>query len=130
MKKARAITVQGHIGFVVQPVAAVQVTGAPLPVGRHHLEVQGQVAVSKNEAVIGRDGQHIPAIDLVRAKELAVQSMGALGTAETRGYAVNELDQIIAQTIESANIKVKNQYVFAGTAFRTQPFDQSASGAV
>ena len=69
-------------------------------------------------------------INLVRAKELAVQSMGALGTAETRGYAVNELDQIIAQTIESANIKVKNQYVFAGTAFRTQPFDHSASGAV
>ena len=69
-------------------------------------------------------------INLVRAKELAIQSMGALGTAETRGYAVNELDQIIAQTIESANIKVKNQYVFAGTAFRTQPFDQSASGAV
>jgi flagellar hook-associated protein 3 FlgL len=46
-------------------------------------------------------------INLVRAKELAAQSMGALGTAETRGYAVNELDQIIAQTIESANIKVK-----------------------
>ena len=68
--------------------------------------------------------------NLVRAKELAVQAMGGLATAESRGYAVTEFNQLISSTFESANIKVKNQFVFAGTAFRTQPFDQSASGAV
>ncbi len=51
-------------------------------------------------------------------------------TAETRGFAANELDQIISQTFESANIKVKNQFIFAGTEFRTQPFEQGASGAI
>jgi flagellar hook-associated protein 3 FlgL len=69
-------------------------------------------------------------INLIRAKELAVQELGALATAETRKYAVSELNQLISQTLDSANIKVKNQFIFAGTAFRTQPFEQSASGAV
>lgn len=69
-------------------------------------------------------------INLIRAKELAVSEIGGLATAETRGFAANELDQIISLTFESANIKVKNQFVFAGTEFRTQPFEQGASGAV
>jgi flagellar hook-associated protein 3 FlgL len=68
--------------------------------------------------------------NLIRAKELAVQELGGLATKETREYAVSELNQLISQTIESANIKVKNQFIFAGTAYRTQPFEQSASGAV
>jgi flagellar hook-associated protein 3 FlgL len=69
-------------------------------------------------------------INLIRAKELAVQELGGLATAETRKYAVSELNQLISQTLDSANIKVKNQFIFAGTAFKTQPFEQSASGAV
>ena len=69
-------------------------------------------------------------INLIRAKELAVSELGGLATAETRGFAANELDQLIFQTFESANIKVKNQFIFAGTEFRTQPFEQGASGAV
>ena len=69
-------------------------------------------------------------INLIRAKELAVSELGGLATAETRGFAANEIDQIISQAFESANIKVKNQFIFAGTEFRTQPFEQSASGAV
>jgi flagellar hook-associated protein 3 FlgL len=69
-------------------------------------------------------------MNLIRAKELAVQELGGLATAETRKFAVSELNQLISQTMDSANIKVKNQFVFAGTAFRTQPFEQSTSGAV
>ena len=69
-------------------------------------------------------------VNLIRAKELAVSELGGLASGETRGFAANEFDQIISQVFESANIKVKNQFVFAGTAFRTEPFEQSASGAV
>ncbi len=69
-------------------------------------------------------------LNLIRAKELAVSELGGLATAETRGFAANEIDQIISQAFESANIKVKNQFIFSGTEFRTQPFEQSASGAV
>ena len=69
-------------------------------------------------------------INLIRAKELAVSELGGLSSAETRGFAANELDQIISQVFESANIKVKNQFIFSGTEFRTQPFGQGASGAV
>lgn len=69
-------------------------------------------------------------INLIRAKELVVSELGGLSTAETKGFAANEFDQIISQIFESANIKVKNQYLFSGTAFRTQPFEQGASGAV
>ena len=69
-------------------------------------------------------------ISLIRAKELAVSELGGLSTKETRGFAANEFDQILSQVFESANIKIKNQFLFSGTAFRTQPFEQSASGAV
>jgi flagellar hook-associated protein 3 FlgL len=69
-------------------------------------------------------------INLIRAKELAVGELGGLASAETRGFAANEFSQIISQVFESANIKIKNQFVFAGTDFRSQPFGQSASGAV
>ena len=69
-------------------------------------------------------------INLIRAKELAVAELGALSTAETRGFAASEFDQIISQVFVSANIKIKNQFLFSGSAFRTQPFEQSASGAV
>ncbi|HCK69526.1 MAG TPA: flagellar hook-associated protein 3, partial [Nitrospina sp.] len=69
-------------------------------------------------------------ISLIRAKELAVSESGGLATKETRGFAAKEFDQILSQVFESANIKIKNQFVFSGTAFRTQPFEQSASGAV
>ena len=69
-------------------------------------------------------------INLIRAKELSVRALGGLANAETRGIAAKELDQIISQTFEAANIKVKNQFIFAGTEFRTKPFEQGASGAV
>ena len=69
-------------------------------------------------------------ISLIRAKELAVSELGGLATAETRGFAANEFEQIISHVFESANIKIKNQFVFAGTEFRTQPFEPSTSGAV
>jgi flagellar hook-associated protein 3 FlgL len=69
-------------------------------------------------------------INLIRARELAVQQLGGVATAETRKYAVAELNQLISQTIDSANIKIKDQFIFSGTAFRTQPFEQSTSGAV
>ncbi|MBT3509610.1 MAG: flagellar hook-associated protein FlgL [Nitrospina sp.] len=69
-------------------------------------------------------------VNLIRAKELAVSELGGLASSETRGFAANEFDQIISQIFESANVKIKNQFVFSGTALRTQPFEQSASGAV
>ena len=69
-------------------------------------------------------------INLIRAKELAVSELGGASTAETRGFAASELDQIISQVFETANTKVKNQFIFSGTNFRVQPFSSEASGAV
>jgi len=69
-------------------------------------------------------------LNLIRAKELAVSGLGGASTAETRGFAALELDQIISQVFETANTKVKNQFIFSGTNFRVQPFSSEASGAV
>ncbi len=69
-------------------------------------------------------------LNLIRAKELAVSELGGASTAETRGFAASELDQIISQVFETANTKVKNQFIFSGTNFRIQPFSAEASGAV
>ena len=69
-------------------------------------------------------------LNLIRAKELAVSELGGASTAETRGFAASELDEIISQVFGTANTKVKNQFIFSGTNFRVQPFSAEASGAV
>jgi flagellar hook-associated protein 3 FlgL len=69
-------------------------------------------------------------LNLIRAKELTVSELGGASTAETRSFAATELDQIISQVFETANTKVKNQFIFSGTNFRVQPFSSEASGAV
>ena len=69
-------------------------------------------------------------LSLIRAKELAVSQVGGAATAETRGFAASELDQIISQVFETGNTKVKNQFIFSGTNFRVPPFSSEASGAV
>ncbi|MBN4077830.1 flagellar hook-associated protein FlgL [Nitrospina gracilis] len=69
-------------------------------------------------------------LNLIRAKELAVSELGGASNAETRGFAASELDQIISQVFETANTKVKNQFIFSGTNFRVQPFSSEASGAI
>lgn len=69
-------------------------------------------------------------LNLIRAKELAVSELGGASTAETRSFAASELGQIISQVFETANTKVKNQYIFSGTNFRIQPFSSVTSGAV
>ncbi len=69
-------------------------------------------------------------LNLIRAKELTVSELGGASTAETRSFAASELDQIISQVFETANTKVKNQFIFSGTNFRIQPFSSEASGAV
>ena len=67
-------------------------------------------------------------LGLTRAKELAISELGGTSTAQTRGFAAIEIGQIIEQTLEAANTKVKDQYIFGGTLTRTAPFEVSATG--
>ena len=69
-------------------------------------------------------------LGMTRAKELAISSLGGAATAETRGFAALEIEQIISQVLEAGNTQVKNQYVFGGTKTRIAPFEVSASGAI
>ena len=69
-------------------------------------------------------------MSLSRAKELSIVELGSLSTAESRGYAKTELENIISSVFQAANTKVKNMFVFSGTDIRTTPFEVSASGAV
>ena len=88
--------------------------------------------IDNNRIFIQAGDTSLQSIDLslIRAKELAVSQLGGASTAETRGFAALELDQIISQVFETANTKVKNQYIFSGTNFRVQPFSSEASGAI
>lgn len=69
-------------------------------------------------------------LGLTRAKELAISELGGTSTAQTRQFAAVEIGQVISQTLEAANTKVKDQYIFGGTLTRTAPFQANASGAV
>lgn len=69
-------------------------------------------------------------LGLTRANELAIGALGGAATSETRGFAAQEIGQIISQVLEAGNTQVKNQYIFGGSKTRTTPFEVSASGAI
>ena len=84
-----------------------------------------QLFLSRGESALESIG-----VNLIRAKELSMVELGGMSTSETRGYAKNELDNIISAVFQEANAKVKNMFVFSGTNVKTTPFEVSASGAV
>ncbi len=68
--------------------------------------------------------------NLVRARELAIDQLGADSNAETRQFAKAEIEQIIASTLQEANTTVNNQFIFGGTNNRTSPFNITASDEI
>lgn len=69
-------------------------------------------------------------LGLVRARELSLGALAGTDSAETRQFAAIELGQIIDQALQSANSKVKNQFLFSGTELRTEPFLKTASSSI
>lgn len=56
-----------------------------------------------------------------RATEIGTLGTGAISPAAAQAYA-SELDQLIEQTLQLANTKFRNDYLFAGTAVDAAPF--------
>ncbi|MDP3209030.1 MAG: flagellar hook-associated protein FlgL, partial [Rhodoglobus sp.] len=56
-----------------------------------------------------------------RATEIGVLGAGPLSDDAARAYAA-EVDQLIEQALQVANTKLRNDYVFAGTAVDAPPF--------
>lgn len=67
---------------------------------------------------------------LTRARELALGALNGTATAETRGFAAIEVEQLVQQALEAANTRVKNHFIFSGTAVRERPFEEGPSAAV
>lgn len=63
-----------------------------------------------------------------RATEIGVLGSGTLGDEAARAYA-QELDQLIEQTLQVANTKLRNDYIFAGTAVDSPPFTATRNAA-
>jgi len=66
-----------------------------------------------------------------RVTEIGTLGAGAISGAEARAYA-SEVDQLIEQTLQLANTRFRNDYIFAGTAVDTPPFvaSRDADGSV
>lgn len=61
---------------------------------------------------------------LVRAKELAIsQSNDASAGAESRKMTAKEIEQIYSQSVQIANRKMGERYIFSGFKTQTKPFD-------
>lgn len=61
---------------------------------------------------------------LVRAKELAIsQSNDASAGSESRKMTAKEVEQIYNQSIQVANRKIGDRYIFSGFKTQTKPFD-------
>jgi flagellar hook-associated protein 3 FlgL len=56
-----------------------------------------------------------------RATEIGTLGAGAISPDASHAYA-SEVDQLIEQTLQLANTKLRNDYLFAGTAVDTPPF--------
>lgn len=56
-----------------------------------------------------------------RVTEIGTLGAGAISGAQARAYA-SEVDQLIEQTLQLANTKFRNDYIFAGTAVDSPPF--------
>jgi flagellar hook-associated protein 3 FlgL len=56
-----------------------------------------------------------------RATEIGTLGAGAISTEASQAYA-SEVDQLIEQTLQLANTKFRNDYLFAGTAVDAAPF--------
>ncbi len=69
-------------------------------------------------------------LGLVRARELSLGALAGTDSAESRQFAAIELRNIIDQALQSANSKVKNNFLFSGTESRTQPFSVSAASGI
>lgn len=63
-----------------------------------------------------------------RATEIGVLGAGTISNEAARAYAA-ELDQLIEQTLQVANTKLRNDYVFAGTAVDAPPFTAARNPA-
>ncbi len=59
-----------------------------------------------------------------RAGELVTLGAGAASPDAFRAYA-KEVNQLIEQAVQIGNTKFRNDYLFAGTAVTTQPYDDS-----
>jgi flagellar hook-associated protein 3 FlgL len=66
-----------------------------------------------------------------RATEIGTLGAGSLSPDANRAYAA-ELDQLIEQTLQFANTRFRNDYIFAGTAVAAAPFaaTRDVNGAV
>ncbi len=69
-------------------------------------------------------------LGLIRARELSLGALAGTDSAETRQFAAIELRNIIDQSLQSANSKVKNNFLFSGTESRTEPFLMTATSGV
>ncbi len=56
-----------------------------------------------------------------RATELGTLGAGTQSSDQTNAYA-SELDQLIEQSVQQANSRLRNDYTFAGTAVNTAPY--------
>lgn len=63
-----------------------------------------------------------------RATEIGTLGTGAIGSDASRAYA-SEVDQLVEHTLQLANTRFRNDYLFAGTAVSAAPFTVTRDAA-
>ena len=64
---------------------------------------------------------------VTRAREMAIQLTNEIYTGVDRAAAANEIDTLRSQLIEVANTQMNGRYLFAGTAYDQQAFDDTGA---
>jgi flagellar hook-associated protein 3 FlgL len=64
---------------------------------------------------------------VTRAREMAIQLTNEIYTGVDRAAAANEIDTLRSQLIEVANTQMNGRFLFAGTAYDEQAFDDAGA---
>ncbi len=64
------------------------------------------------------------------ARTLAVKMANDTQTAATRAQTSGEVDQILAEVVDLANLQFRDRYIFGGHETMTRPFEITANGDV
>jgi flagellar hook-associated protein 3 FlgL len=123
----------------VQASSGIRVNHPGDDPGAAGLLVQGRAAIDRYDAIAtaaGRASDELTAAEgalssvsngLVRARELTMQLVNPVYTAEQRAAAAGEVDQILQQVLAQLNTRVGDRFVFGGNRDGSEAFDPAGA---
>jgi flagellar hook-associated protein 3 len=104
-------------------VAALAADGQDVRLGAYLDNINGATSQLNAGVSALRDAGDI----LTTARQLAIEGSSSVNTPQAMDGLATEVDQLIGRLLNTANVQSGDEYLFSGTATRTQPFVVTAT---